>query len=184
MSKDHHFSKHKQYYHASPGLNPDFWPGIPAKERWTILTKSLQKTSEQESFTLHSVVMMSTHVHILYSTQPTRENFTMESLQRNLRCLLELNFYQDPLESPLYSEKITSYKQLLYTYRYIYRNPIEAGLCLRAENYSYSSLPEILGKKQNTCECLDPVHLIQNPVKILNWINEDENLRLFRDAIR
>jgi REP-associated tyrosine transposase len=34
---------------------------------------------------------------------------------------------------------------LLSTIRYIARNPVEAGLCLRAEDWSWSSYPQLIG---------------------------------------
>ena len=84
----------------------------------------------------------------------------------------------------IHCEPVLSYAQYLNTYRYIYRNPIEAKLVLKIEDYKYSSLYYLLGKSLLHCQIIDHLGLIQNPIKLLNWINLSEKAQfLNRDDL-
>jgi hypothetical protein len=50
--------------------------------------------------------------------------------QRNFKCL------------------ISNYHYYLHAYKYIYRNPVEAYACPRVEDYPYSTLHGLLGKRK------------------------------------
>lgn len=176
-----------QFYHSSPSYVEAAWVGLRQAERWIIWRNAFNKLETECRMTLHAFVMLETHVHILFSIQKFEENFTMAKLQEFLSHELRLKrdiqasweFAEEVLESPLLSEKIESYQQLLNTYRYIYRNPIEAGVVKRAEDYQYSSLSLQLGSNILFSNVIDPVNLIQNPGRILNWLNQDGDAQLF-----
>lgn len=162
--------RRQQYYHASPGYSSEIWEKITERDKWISWSNVFIKMEDRGLFSLHAFVMLNTHVHILYSTPRDEENFIMDSLHQILKH--SLNEKNDVLEAPLLSEKIESYQQLLNTYRYIYRNPIEAGIVLRAEEYQYSSLFIQLGGKLPFANVVDPLNLIQHPARILNWLND------------
>jgi len=167
--------KRQQFYHSSPCYLSEIWTGLSQHQKWKIWNIAFSKMEGQGGFALHAFVMLGTHVHILFSTPLFEENFVMDSLhQALLKSFREMGVSVDGvLEEPLLSEKIESYRQLLNTYRYIYRNPIEAGLALKAEEYPYSSLFIQLGGKLPFSNIIDPVNLIQHPMRILNWLNGD-----------
>lgn len=118
---------------------------------WQDWENCLQRANK-EKLTVHAFVLMSTHFHLLYSV----------ILERDLR-------YGFVGENYL----ITNFEQYKNSYRYIYRNPLEAGLCQRAEYYPFSTLPVVLGKKTSKIQVVDHMGLIVNPHKILEWINTD-----------
>ncbi|MBC7754321.1 MAG: hypothetical protein H7Z71_08795, partial [Moraxellaceae bacterium] len=74
-------------------------------------------------------------------------------------------------------EPIKNYSQYLNTYKYIYRNPVEAGLAFMCESYIYSTLNGILGQNDLLLHVLDTMGVIQNPRKILNWLNSDQDFK-------
>ncbi|MEK6627995.1 MAG: hypothetical protein AABY53_05165, partial [Bdellovibrionota bacterium] len=85
------------------------------------------------------------------------------------------------------AEPILNYSHYLNTYKYIYRNPVEAGLCKKPEDYPYSSLYYLLGRGTLHCQVIDHLNLIQNPLHILKWLNLDidykiSQLKLLRQA--
>lgn len=165
--------KRQQFYHSSPGYLSEHWDHLHESERWIIWRNVFMKMERNGNFTLHAFVMLRTHVHILFSTPNMEENFVMESLHQELKRFFQMT---EVLELPLLSEKIDSYQQLLNTYRYIYRNPVEAGVVEKVEDYPYSSLFIQLGGKMNFTNVMDPVNLIQHPNRILTWLNQhDEN---------
>jgi putative transposase len=153
---------------------PEHWALLTLHERWKILAEALAASHRQQNFVTHAFVMMSTHFHFLFSSQGDNENFVMEVLQQNLKARLELSAEQAAIEYPALSEKVTTYRHLLHVYRYIYRNPIEAGLVSEAENYPYSTLPELLGRQPAFYDAQDPLSLIQHPQRILSWVNGEK----------
>jgi hypothetical protein len=122
--------------------------------------------------------MMTTHLHLLFACDPLADQYIIQELDR----ILIFNIKKPAATSfdhPIVIENINSYQQLLNTYRYIYRNPVEAGLCQKAEDYYFSSLMGVLGRTENNMNCVDLFHVIQNPIKILNWLNAQDSNRLF-----
>lgn len=72
---------------------------------------------------------------------------------------------------PLYCEPILSAQYYKHAYKYVYRNPVEAGMCMRAEDYEFSSLRGLLGHTLLTAPVIDNMGLIYGPQKILTWLN-------------
>lgn len=168
--------RRQQFYHSSPGYASELWSELSHQQRWGLWKNVFLKMEQNSKFTLHAFVMLGTHVHILFSTSLMEENFVMQSLHQELKQLLQS---EEALEQPLLSEKIDSYQQLLNTYRYIYRNPVEAGVVEKVEDYPYSSLFIQLGGRMNFSSVMDPMNLIQHPNRILNWLNQNEETFLY-----
>ena len=83
-------------------------------------------------------------------------------------------------EGELEAFEITSYRQLLNTHRYVYRNPIEAGLCTSIETYPFSTLRFFLGVEQTDLPIIDRIRFVQQPARRLQWINSDDMSRFYK----
>ena len=135
---------------------------------WLFVQSKVRELSRKFEIEVQALVMMDTHVHLLGASFGSSENFYAEELQRSIA--------EEKTDS--LSEPILNYSQYLNTYKYIYRNPVEAGLTAVAEDYHYSSLRSLLGKAQLNCEVHDQLGLIQNPIHILKWLNQDINYKV------
>ena len=71
--------------------------------------------------------------------------------------------------------RISCFAAYREVYRYIYRNPVEASLCHRAEHYPFSTLGELIGYRPPTHFVSDSLGVITNPFQILDWINDRDN---------
>jgi hypothetical protein len=67
--------------------------------------------------------------------QTSRE---LTQLTGRINCTYGNRFHRSLIDSPLY---------YLHAYKYVYRNPVEAGLCEKVEDYSYSSIKGLLGER-------------------------------------
>jgi putative transposase len=112
--------------------------------------------------------MMDTHVHLLFRLPDQNENFFTA-------YLLELMGQKCPTD--ILVEPIKNYSQYLNVYKYIYRNPVEAGLSLMCESYPYSTLNSILGQSTQHLKVIDSMSVIQNPRKILTWLNSETHYK-------
>lgn len=157
------FRSNKKYFHVSLEYRT---LNLLKDLDWLFIQKKVDQTARAYEIEIQSLIMMDTHIHILISTFENKENFFCENLQNKI-------FKTDNLEN--LSEPILNYSQYLNTYKYIYRNPVEAGLCSRVEDYPYSSLCHLLGKGPLLCQVCDHLGLIQNPIHILKWLNQNIN---------
>ncbi len=157
--------KHRRYYH----LNLDFETHPLFKQLdWIFIQKKIRNVSVMHKIDINALIMMDTHVHLILSSGNQTENFFCEHFQKEIAPKVNTDCFCEPL---------LSYSQYLNAYKYVYRNPVEAGLCERAELYPYSSLQILLGKAVGYLEFDDQLAIIQNPLHILKWINSDDDFK-------
>lgn len=160
------FRSNKKYYHVSLEYRTKYF----LKDLdWIFIQKKISENALKYEVEIQALTMMDTHIHLLISNFENNENFFCVSLQNEI-------YETSNLEN--LSEPILNYSQYLNTYKYIYRNPVEAGLCKNAEDYAYSSLSYLLGKGFLHCQVCDHLGLIQNPLHILKWLNQDINYKV------
>lgn len=139
------------------------WSTRSRRLSWLRLQHLLAYSARHHEIEIHALVMMDTHIHLLGATLGGDATKFSKDLQENLR--------PDEQNQPR-SEPVLNYSQYLNTYRYIYLNPVEAGLSVRAEEYPFSSLSALLGKAPALhCPVVDYLGLIQHPQRILRWLN-------------
>ena len=115
---------------------------------------------------------MTTHSHLLFKSYAQKENYFTENLFTDLKIKTkDFNSLTEPIKNKT---------QYLNTYKYIYRNPVEAGLTFKCEKYPYSSLNALLGYSMNTLNIIDPLNVAQNPFKVLSWLNQTNQSKLFQ----
>ena len=144
------------------------------KRAWEIFSDALQELHEGEGVTTHAFVLMSNHYHWLcrydFRSDPAIFEWFHEIL--NMPFLGENEEYTVALERDASIYEVKHIKQYQTLYRYIYQNPVKAGLAKRAEDYPFSTLPALLGKTKKAFQCTDEMNLIYYPEKMLDWINE------------
>lgn len=160
------FRSNKKYFHVSLEYRTQY---LLKDLDWIFIQKKVAENAKIYEIEIQSLVMMDTHIHILMSNFENRENFFCENLQKKI-------FETNNLEN--LSEPILNYSQYLNTYKYIYRNSLEAGLCKKVEDYPYSSLYYLLGKGFLHCQIYDHLGLIQNPINILKWLNQNTDYKI------
>lgn len=161
-----------QYFH----INIDFDVHPIFKELdWIFIQKSIQLVKNQNSIEIHALVLMDTHLHLLICSKQKMENYFNEEIKARLH-----GSQRNQLEC--HCEPILNFAQYLNAYKYIYRNPIEAGLVGLAEQYLFSSLAMLMGHGAAHCEIEDHLGLIQNPVHLLKWVNDAGEYRFAKGS--
>jgi REP element-mobilizing transposase RayT len=164
------FLTNKKYFHVSLHFESN---KLFKNLDWLFIQKKLSIIAKHYKIEVQSLVMMDTHIHLLIATKEKNENFFCETLQKNISNTNNLESLAEP---------VLHYSQYLNTYKYIYRNPVEAGLCEKVENYEYSTLRALIGKAILNCNVHDQMGLIQNPLHLLKWLNTDVNYKISRLA--
>ncbi len=162
MIKKNLFKTPHQFFHLSFQYRSTGW----FKELdWIRHCRTINGLALAHSIECIAYVMMDTHSHMLIRSLDGKENYFSEEI---------LNALSPQNQDPEFLEPICNTSQFLGTYRYIYRNPVEAGLSRTCELYPYSTLHSLLGHSVPHLIAWDYMNAIQNPTRILQWLNGSE----------
>ncbi len=125
---------------------------------------------------VHSFVLMPNHYHLILSCPESDLGEVMRWVGRSVtekhnrsegRCghLFRGRYHWSLIRHEIY---------LSHAYKYVYRNPVRAGLCDRVEQWPYSTLQATLGIAPPRLR-LNPVRsfwICENTYDQLDWLNE------------
>lgn len=173
--------KNRFHFHESPPLHVigkthrPAWP-LSQLEVWQMFGETIAEFQEDYDLTTHAFVLMKNHYHWLCSfdlkTDPKLFEWFHEVI--NLSFLHEARLYEDigfvlPTEPLILSADIFPFYKA--SYRYVYSNPVKAGIVSDARDYPFSTLSYVLGEEELAFQVVDNMNLIQNPIKTVHWIN-------------
>ena len=157
--RDNDFLKQQKYFHVTVTYNVSSELKI---FNWLKVQKIIKTYALEFEVEIQCLVMMDTHTHLIVKTNNSSVQPFSESLQKHLKVDASLeNIYK----------AILNYSQYLNTYKYIYRNPVEAKLSRYVEDYEFSSLLPIIGRGHLNLRVYDQIGLVHNPFQVLNWLN-------------
>jgi len=149
---------------------------ISLEDVWRIFEDSLYLMNLKYQFGIHSFVLMPNHFHLIASSENLEigkvlcELMTTTSKEINRRA----GNINQVWGSKHFKSQLAQYSYLLNTYKYVYQNPMRAGLGYRAETWKYSTLNGIIGQSK----LIIPVQqdtILFNPEfdeSELKWINQ------------
>lgn len=168
--------KHFYSYHITSQIQALDWAPLSHSQVWEIFSDCFYQTNALYPMEVNVFVLMSNHFHLLISMDINQAELMMSYLrdlinsQINAHQGRDKSFFKTTFHYSII-KNLTHYHQV---YKYIYRNPVHAGLCRRVEEYSFSSLRGLLGGIQKPIPVVDNMNLIQNPIHILNWLNTQD----------
>ncbi len=128
-------------YHVTVRSNNRDWFYLPIDHVWSIFNAYLFKTQEQFNVEIHAFVLMSNHIHLLLTTPGANldvamKYFLRESCRSVNRTAGRINhLFGGPYKWSLIGDPV----YYRHAYKYVYRNPVKAGVCSRIENYPFST---------------------------------------------
>jgi putative transposase len=155
-------------------VNRENFP-VPMNKTWGIMEDYLSLTSKVYDLKLHAFVLMPNHFHLLL--QPTKDNLgsglnyflreTSKEISRNSGRINQVYGGRN------YKTIITSERHFSIAYKYIYRNPVKAGLCNQVEDYPYSTLSFLTGKTRCILTLEEDTRLFipDFSPQALSWLN-------------
>ena len=87
-------------------------------------------------------------------------------------------FYRSQIKSPLY---------YLHAYKYVYTNPLKAGIADNILNYKYSSLPGLIGKSKLVIPIVENTISEMGVTKCIDWLNklpDDSQWNIVQKALK
>jgi REP element-mobilizing transposase RayT len=176
-------------YHVTARTTNKEWFGVPIEFVWCVFADYLHFIWRVYDVRIHSFVLMSNHFHMLITTPSGNLDLAMNYLLREVskRIGEKSGRINQIFGGPYHWTVIKNSVHYHHAYKYIYRNPIHAGLSDTVQDYPYSTLRGLLGLDYLHIPAYDNLHLIQNPHKQLAWLNEEyqpETQAAIRYALR
>lgn len=129
-------------YHVCTRSNNREWFKLSLDRVWNISQQGLAHAHKLYPVEVHAFVLMSNHYHLLISTPSASIDFFMRSFNKYFSD--SINAYTGVINHKFggpYNWSIVSKREyLLNIYRYIFQNPVKAGMTSSCEEYPYSSL--------------------------------------------
>jgi len=142
-------------------------------EVWTIFSRYLFFIHYAFNVKIHCFVLMNNHFHMVLSTPNANLDSAMNYFMRETSRIIskETGRINQTYGGPYNWSILRSSIYFSHCYKYVYRNPIEAGLSTRVELYKYSTLRGLLGFEHTIIPIEDDELLFQCLEDHLLWLN-------------
>ncbi|MBF0299063.1 MAG: transposase [Oligoflexia bacterium] len=164
-------------YHVRIRSNNREWFYLPIEEVWEIFTFQLQETATKHNLDIYCFTLMNNHYHLLFKTPDQNIDKALQHLNHQISLAIgkKANRINRIFGTRYKWSIVQTENYLLRVYRYIYQNPIRAGICEKVEVYPYNSLNSSL-KSKNIIDNLDKIGAVfdKNNLTLLNWLNEKQ----------
>ena len=161
-------------YHITARCINREWFSTSPERNWEIFSRNLYLLHHGFDILIHAFVMMSNHYHLLasaprlnmsegmaYFNRESSRDLTRES-QRINRAFAG-RFFRSRIGNPHY---------FLNCYKYVYKNPVKAGLADNCEVYPYSTLSGLLGRQRLLIPVAHDDTLFGDVEGTLAWLNQ------------
>ena len=112
---------------------------------WPILTDASFESGMAFGSRIHALVLMPNHIHMLLSTPSEDLGIVMREYMRSITRRMNIragrsgrifggSYYWSLIDSKIY---------FAHAYKYVYRNPVRAGLCTKVEEYDFSTVEKL-----------------------------------------
>ena len=176
------------YHIGARCINRD-WFSLPMDTVWNIMSEHLHFVSHAFHLDILAFLLMHNHFHLIARTPQENLDKAMAWFMRESSRSLtrEGNRINQSYCGRYFRSVLGSNHYFLHAYKYLYANPLRAGLAQRAEDYKYSTLPGLLGSEKLLIPVKDDLTLFSDIEGTLNWINwpaREEHLKAVRLALR
>lgn len=166
-------------YHVCARSNNKDWFYLPIHTMDHIFAELVQVMVDRYQVQLHSFVLMSNHFHCLLSTPEANLSDAMLYLMREVSR--EVNRRTGRINHVFggsYKWSLIAHRRKYeHAFKYVYRNPVEAGLSKTVESYPFSTLNPTLGTAVGNLPVVDAVFERRGVMDLrlserVNWLNE------------
>lgn len=165
-------SENLPYHVTSRSHNKESFP-LPLERVWELANSSFKEANQIHQINLVSFVLMSNHYHmLLYTPNRNLDRFMYEFNKRlALKIQSEAKVINQVFGGRYKWCLIQSQQYLSNCYRYVYQNPVRAGLVIRCEDYPFSTIQGALGRREFAIAIHDKFGFKDDYG--LGWLNEN-----------
>ena len=182
MPRKHLIRTDSHPYHITLRSNNQEWFDLTMNTVWDICLNAFSKAYHKHPVDLQAFILMSNHYHMLVWTPKFNLDLFMFEFNRNIGNGIRLKTNRiNRIFGDRYKLSLVDNPQYYsIVIKYIYQNPIRAGLVTNCENYCYSTLFYMINSLPFVIPLINPISKCDN--EILKWINdrysEEENSSL------
>ncbi len=150
------------------------WFSIPMDVVWQIMCEQLHFVHSAYALQVHAFILMSNHFHLIASTPRANLSFAMEWFMRETsRALTRAgNRINQTYGGRHFRSVMKSHHYYLNAYKYLYYNPVKAGMVQSVLDYPYSTLPGLLGQAKLIIPVVEDLTLFSDIGGTLGWLNQ------------
>ena len=173
MPRKRFYPTDRHPFHVTARSHNQVWFQLPMDRVWDIFSRYLYFVTLAYGVRVHAFVLMSNHFHMLISTPNANLDKAMNYFMREVSKAIgnDSGNINQTFGGPYHWSVIRNQLYYQHAYKYVYRNPVDAGMCKRAEEYKYSTLRRLLGWDHLPFPAFDNLGLITNPGEQLEWLN-------------
>lgn len=164
-------------YHVTARSNNRDWFDVPMDYCFAIFAITLKACKVMYGIRLHAFVLMNNHFHMIVSTP--NENigeFLKYFMSRTSRGISKKSSRINHIYGARnHKSLITTSEYYAHCMKYVYRNPVKAGMCNLVEEYPWSTIYKNKGKMHELVEPITLGHAGQLPgcsADRLGWYNQ------------
>ena len=137
-------------YHITVRSNNKEWFYIHIEEAWKIFEAQANILSILFDINIHAFVLMNNHFHMILTTPKKNIGEAMKYfLRETARQINQSTGRINHVFGNRYHWTLIMHPiHFAHTIKYVYRNPVTAGLCSQVEEYPFSTLHGLLGQSQ------------------------------------
>ena len=161
-------------YHISARCHNREWFRIPIDQVWKLMEDYLFFISHAYKVEILAFVLMNNHFHLLLRDPQGNLAEAMNYLMRETsRRIGEMaGRINQTYGSRFHRTLINDLVYFDHVYKYVYRNPVEAGLCVRPQDWPYSTLHALTGQSRLNFPLAYDSTLFFSYESTLHWLNQ------------
>ena len=165
-------------YHVYARSNNREWFSAPLPKIYGMFANQFETVVGRYNFQIHAFVLMSNHFHLILSTPLANLDKGMQYLMtQSSKGIARMSNRINKIYGARYRWTIIKDpKHYAYAVKYVYRNPVQANILERAEDYPWTTLNKrhrkfsrILVPNANGFEEFIP----QDRKELLSWVNNE-----------
>lgn len=166
-------------YHVTARTNKGAPFPLPMEEMWEITTSELRLSTVLHEIEIQAYMLMRNHFHLVTTTPLENLDKAMHLFMKTVSRTVNRRIGQTGhlwggqhfrcvIDSELYFR---------HTMKYVYRNPVKAGICEKVEDYPFSTLHGLIGESHLPFPLFQPragsgIHLVpEQHQELLDWLN-------------
>jgi putative transposase len=168
-------------FHIFNRCNNKEWFALPLEQVWNLFSEELYKITVLCGVDIHAFVLMANHYHLTLSTPEEPIGKAMAEFGRSITQSFNLisgrsghlfggNYKATLIEDPNHFATVQ---------KYVYRNPVRAGLVERVEDYPFSTIHRQLGNGPLGFPMASPMmapganaFIPHDTDRLLTWLNQ------------
>lgn len=173
------------FYHVTTRSNNKEWFSLPLDRVWKISQESFKKAQEHHPSVVSQYVLMANHYHLLIRTPNCDIDQFMFWFNKTFSDLLRLRSgYENRMFGSHYKWSLIAHSRYFNNvFRYIYQNPLRAGLVDRCEDYPYSTLFYTHRKKNPGFE-FKKISQLEDNLELINDFFDLEKQQIVRLGLK